>query len=182
MIEAALSSALMNRSAIFTILVNNNQMLHKPKFQNNNVILYGISLAVLLFLLKWIALRFVIINNAFEIYAGIIAIVFTALGIWLALKLTTPKVKTLVIEKEIYIEKADDFILNQKELEKLNLSKRELEVLALMASGLSNQEIALQLYVSLNTIKTHTSKLFEKMEVKRRTQAVEMAKRLNLIK
>ncbi|GGI29324.1 response regulator transcription factor [Pedobacter mendelii] len=150
--------------------------------KNKNTILYGISLAAMLFLLKWIELRFIIINHAFEIYAGLIALIFTALGIWLSLKLTKPKVKILIVEKEIYLEKSTDFILNQKELHKLNLSKREIEVLELMASGLSNKEIALQLFVSLNTVKTHTSKLFEKMEVKRRTQAVEMAKRLNIIR
>jgi NarL family two-component system response regulator LiaR len=64
---------------------------------------------------------------------------------------------------------------------RLDLSKREVEVLALMAEGYSNQEIAEKLFVSLNTIKTHTSRIFEKMDVKRRTQAVEMAKRLNII-
>jgi ATP/maltotriose-dependent transcriptional regulator MalT len=64
---------------------------------------------------------------------------------------------------------------------KLGLSNREIEVLQLMAAGLSNQEIANQLYVSLNTVKTHSAKLFEKMDVKRRTQAIEKAKRLQII-
>ena len=71
--------------------------------------------------------------------------------------------------------------INEAERTKLGLSNREMEVLSLMAKGLSNQEIADQLYLSLNTIKTHSSKLFEKMEVKRRTQAIEKAKRLQLI-
>jgi len=149
--------------------------------KNKNVILYGISLAAFLFFLKWIELRFIIINHAFEIYAGLIALIFTALGIWLALKLTRQRVKTMIVEKEIYIEKSENFIKDEREIEKLNLSKREVEVLELMASGLSNQEIASRLFVSVNTIKTHTSKLFEKMEVKRRTQAIEMAKRLSII-
>ena len=159
-------------------------MLLKSNFvtKNKNVILYGISLAVLLFLLKWLELRFIIMSHAFEIYAGIIALIFTGLGIWLALRLTKPKIKTVVVEKEIYLEKPENFTVNQHELAKLNLSKREMEVLNLMATGLSNQEIAAQLFVSVNTVKTHSSKLFEKMEVKRRTQAVEMAKRLNIIK
>jgi NarL family two-component system response regulator LiaR len=74
-----------------------------------------------------------------------------------------------------------DFSPNQHELTRLNLSRRELEVLELMAEGLSNQEISTRLFVSLNTIKTHSSNLFDKMEVKRRTQAVEMAKRLCII-
>jgi two-component system, NarL family, response regulator LiaR len=151
-------------------------------FSKNKVILaYGTSLAVLLFLLRWLELRFIIFDHAFEIYIGAIAIIFTALGIWLTLKLTTPKVKTIIVEKEVYINSNDTFCLNEKEVAKLGLSKRELEVLQLMAEGFSNGEIAERLFVSLHTIKTHTSNLFEKMDVKRRTQAVEKAKRLSLI-
>ena len=146
-----------------------------------HTILYGVSLAILLFLLKWLELRFVILDHAFEIYIAAIALIFTALGIWLALKLAKPKVKTIVIEKEVYIEKNGDFILNQRELNKLGLSKRELEVLQLMAEGLSNQEIASRLFLSLNTIKTHSSRTFEKMDVERRTQAVDMARKLSII-
>lgn len=145
------------------------------------VILYGISLAILLFILKWLELRFIIIDHAFEIYIGAIALIFTGLGIWLALKLTRPFVKTVIVEKEVYINNHPDFTLNEAAVTKLGLSKRELQVLALMAQGLSNQEIAHRLFVSLNTIKTHSSRLFEKMEVKRRTQAIEKAKRLSLI-
>jgi NarL family two-component system response regulator LiaR len=140
---------------------------------------YGLSMALLLFLMKWLELRFLIIDHAMEIYVGAIALLFMGLGIWLALKLAKPK--TIVIEKEILVKPAGEFRLNEKELEKLNLSKRELEVLELMARGLSNQEIAEQLFVSLNTVKTHTSNLFLKMDVKRRTQAVEKAKRLSII-
>jgi NarL family two-component system response regulator LiaR len=150
--------------------------------KNKHLLLYGAALAALLVLLKWLEYKLILVDYAFETYAGAIAIIFTALGIWLALKLTKPKVKTVVVEKPIYIENSlDEFSINQNELVRLNLSKRELEVLQLMAKGLSNQEISDSLFVSLNTIKTHSSKLFEKMEVKRRTQAVEMAKRLCLI-
>lgn len=148
--------------------------------KNRDTILYGISLAFLLFFLKWIELRFIIINHTFEIYIGLIALLFTGLGIWLALKLTKPKVETHIIEKEI-TTKNTDFIINEEVMNELGISKRELEVLQLMADGLSNQEIAERLFVSLNTIKTHSSKVFEKMDVKRRTQAVEKAKRLSLI-
>ena len=148
--------------------------------KNRDTILYGISLAFLLFFLKWIELRFIIINHTLEIYVGLIALLFTGLGIWLALKLTKPKVETQIVEKEITTKNAD-FIINEEVMNELGISKRELEVLQLMADGLSNQEIAERLFVSLNTIKTHSSKVFEKMDVKRRTQAVEKAKRLNLI-
>ncbi|MDB5249159.1 MAG: DNA-binding response regulator [Segetibacter sp.] len=166
-------------------------MMVKFLTRNKHTILYGVSLALLLFLLKWLELRFIIIDHAFEVYIGAIAIIFTALGIWLALKLIKPKIQTVVVEKEVYINTVVEkeapindhpaFMLNEKELDELGLSKRELEVLQLMASGLSNQEIAARLYVSLNTVKTHTSRVFEKLDVKRRTQAIEKAKRLSLI-
>lgn len=150
------------------------------------IMLYGLSMAILLFLLKWLEYRFILISHSFEIYIGIIAVIFMTLGIWLALKLTKPKIKTVVVEKEIVIEKevivnTKDFTFNEKELEKLGISQRELEVLQLMAQGLSNNEIAEKLFVSTHTIKTHSSKLFEKLDVKRRTQAIEKAKRLNII-
>lgn len=120
-------------------------------------------------------------QNSFEIYSGLIALIFMGVGIWVALKLAKPKKETVIVEKEIYINNNSDFILNEKEIEKLSISKRELEVLQLMAEGLSNQEIAERLFVSLNTIKTHSSKVLEKLDVKRRTQAVEKAKRLAII-
>jgi DNA-binding CsgD family transcriptional regulator len=147
--------------------------------KNKQNILYGVCLALLLLLLKWLEWRFVIIDNAFEFYAGAIAVIFTGLGIWLAIKLITPKVKTVIIEKHVPADGI--FVLNEAELNRLRLSARELEVLQLIADGLSNQQIAERLFVSLNTIKTHTSNLFLKMEVERRTQAIEKAKRLNLI-
>jgi ATP/maltotriose-dependent transcriptional regulator MalT len=136
---------------------------------------------MLLFLLKWLEYHFVIINHALEIYMGAIALIFMGLGIWLALKLAKPKVKTVVIEKEVFINASPDFVFNQDELTKLGISKRELEVLQLMSEGLSNGEIAEKLFVSLHTVKSHSSKLFEKLDVKRRTQAIEKAKRLNII-
>jgi len=148
--------------------------------KNKQIILYGIALAILIFLLKWLETRFIMIDNQQELYAGFIAVIFTGLGIWLALKLRKPKIQTVIVEKEV-IANRTDFAINQDELRKLNLSKRELEVLQLMAEGLSNQEIAERLFVSLNTIKTHSAQIFEKMEVKRRTQAVDMAKRLSII-
>jgi len=150
--------------------------------KNKHTILYGLSLALLLFLLKWLELRLLIIDHAFEIYIGAIAIIFTALGIWLALKLTRPRIQTVIIEKEVYIQESPvNFMLNENELAKTGLSTRELEVLQLMAAGLSNQEIATRLFVSLSTVKTHSSNLFEKMDVKRRTQAIDKAKRLSII-
>ena len=149
--------------------------------KHKTILAYGISLALLLILLKWLELRFIIFDHALEIYVGAIAVIFTALGIWLALKLTKPKIERVVVEKEIYIEKGKEFVFNEAEFTRLGLSKRELEVLQLMADGLSNAEIAARLFVSLNTIKTHVSNLFFKLDASRRTQAIEKAKTLSLI-
>ena len=156
--------------------------VNKNIFLNNKAnILYGISLAFLLFFLKWLELKFIIFNHSYEIYIGIIAVFFTGFGIWLALKLSKPKIETVIVEKEIYIEKPETFGRNTSLITELELSKRELEVLELLAKGYSNIEIASQLFVSLSTVKAHNQNLFEKLDVKRRTQAVEKAKRLNLI-
>jgi len=144
-------------------------------------LLYGTSLALLLFLLRWLELRYIIFDHALDIYMGAIAVIFTALGIWLALKLTKPKIERVVVEKEIYIEKTREFIFNEAQFTRLGISKRELEVLQLMADGFSNAEIAARLFVSLNTIKTHASNLFMKLDASRRTQAIEKAKSLSLI-
>ncbi|RZK66114.1 MAG: response regulator transcription factor [Pedobacter sp.] len=146
-----------------------------------SIILYGGSLAIILVLMKWLEWRMLVIDHTIELYVGVIAILFMALGIWLANKLTRPRVNTIVVEKQIFI-KSDGFILNEAEVSRLGLSKRELEVLQLMAEGLSNLEIADRLFVSLNTIKTHSSRIFEKLEVQRRTQAVEIARKLSIIK
>ena len=154
-------------------------MIFKAFQKNKQNILYGISLAVLLLLLKWLEWRYVIMDHAVEIYAGGIALIFTFLGIWLAIKLITPKVKTVVVEKQVIANST--FVLNREGADQLRLSSRELEVLQLIADGLSNQQIADCLFVSVNTIKTHTSNLFLKLEAERRTQAIEKAKRLSLI-
>lgn len=142
-------------------------------------------MAALLILLRWLQLRFIIFHHAFELYAGAIALIFTALGIWLAMRLTKPKVQTIIVEKQVIVEKttvpASPFQGNEKALDQAGISKRELEVLQLIAAGCSNQEIADRLFVSLNTVKTHSSNLFLKLDVKRRTQAIEKAKRLNII-
>lgn len=151
-------------------------MLRLLKYKQT--IYYGIAMAMLLFVLKWLELRLVIINHAFEIYAGSIAIIFTALGIWLAMKLTKPKTERVIVEKQV---QSHEFIFNESACTRLNISKRELEVLHLMAEGMSNNEIADRLFVSKNTIKTHIARLFEKLEANRRTQAVEKAKRLSLL-
>lgn len=135
------------------------------------VILYGLALASLVFLLKYFEYRLIVRDLSIEFYVGLVAIVFTGLGIWAGLRLTRRQVVTI----------GPGFILNQAELAQLGISKREHEVLALMAQGLSNQEIADKLFVSLNTVKTHSSNLFVKLNASRRTQAIQKAKELRLI-
>jgi two-component system, NarL family, response regulator LiaR len=137
------------------------------------VFIYGLVLAGLIFLLKYLEYRMVVRDLSIEFYVGIVALVFTALGIWAGLKLTRKKVITVTV--------GPAFVLNQAALDRLGISKREHEVLEWMARGLSNQEIADKLFVSLNTIKTHTSNLFLKLEVSRRTQAIQKGKELRLI-
>lgn len=149
--------------------------------KNKATILYSICLGALLFLLKWLELRFIIFDHSFEIYIGFIAVIFTGLGIWLALKLSKPKIRTVVVEKEVFITRNENFVLNLAKVSELELSRRELEILDLLAQGHSNQEIATKLFVSLSTVKTHLQNLFQKLDVKRRTQAIEKAKRLGLI-
>lgn len=136
------------------------------------IIIYGLSLAVLILLLKVIEYRFLVRDLSLEFYIGAIAIFFTVLGVWVGLKLT--KKKTVIITNPA-------FQFDQTRLDKRGISRREYEVLELMAKGLSNQEIADRLFVSLNTIKTHSSNLFLKLDVNRRTQAVQKAKELQLI-
>jgi len=149
--------------------------------KHKEILVYGAAMAVLLLTLKWLEAHFIVFNYRLDLFISAIAILFTVLGIWLALQLVKPKVETRIVEKEIYVELPARNEINQKEIEKLGLSKRELEVLNLMAMGLSNEEIAGKLFVSLNTVKTHSSNIFLKMDVKRRTQATEKAKRLNII-
>ena len=83
--------------------------------------------------------------------------------------------------KEVFVQPSENFVVNENNLKQLSISKREHDVLVLMAQGLSNQEVADKLFVSLNTVKTHSSKLFEKLNVERRTQAVQEAKKLGLV-
>ena len=123
--------------------------------------------------------RYLIISNAQEVYTGFIAALFMGLGVWLTLKLARPKKETIIIEKEVFIVNTPKADIDAAEAH--NLSKRETEVLALMGKGLSNAEIADALFVSLSTVKTHSGNIYEKLDVKRRTQAVEKAKLLAII-
>ncbi len=144
------------------------------------LILYGGIMALLVFLLKWLQWKYIISDNSFEVYVGLLALLFTGLGVWVALQLTKSRVKTVVVEREVYVPAPIEFIVNEQELQKLNLTDREYEVLQQLSKGHSNAAIAENLCLSLSTVKTHVSNLFVKMDVKSRAQAIEKAKRLKI--
>jgi len=135
------------------------------------VLLYGVCLALFIALLKYFEYRFLVRDLSIEFYIGLVAAVFTGLGIWIGPRLMRRKVVVV----------RPDFVLDAGMLDRLGISKREHEVLELMAQGNSNQEIAEKLFLSVNTVKTHLANLFLKLEVSRRTQAVQKAKELRLI-
>ncbi len=143
--------------------------------------MYGLALAVLVFLLKWLQWNLLVVDAALDVYIGLIALLFMVLGIWIATRLIKPGVEKVIVEKEVMISTEEDGNINEAELKRLNLSSREYEVLQLLAKGHRNAEIAQELYISVSTVKTHVSRLLEKLEVKSRTHAVTKAKALKLI-
>ena len=143
--------------------------------------LYGLAIATLIFGLKWMQWNFLIVDNSIDIYSGLIAIVFTMLGAWVASQLIKPKTQTVFVEKQIIIHQPKNFILNQTELKRLNLTRREYQILKLIVQGNSNADIAAQLFLSLSTIKTHVSNLYAKMNVKNRFRAITKAKRMEIV-
>ena len=144
-----------------------------------HILIYGLLGGLLIAVLKLVEYRFLVVEHSIEIYGGLIALLFAGVGIWLGLKLTRPK--ELVVFKEVAVSTAESFALNQGRVRELTITPRELEILGLIANGLSNREIAEKLFVSENTVKTHSSRLFDKLGAKRRTQAVQMGKELGLI-
>ncbi len=144
-----------------------------------HILIYGLCGGVLILVLKLVEYRFLVVEHSIEIYGGLIALLFAVLGIWLGLKLT--KTKEIVVVKEVLIPAQQSFTLNEMRLRELGITRRELEILELIAGGLSNREIAEKLFVSENTVKTHSSRLFDKLSAKRRTQAVQLGKEFGLI-
>ena len=142
-------------------------------------LIYGLCGGVLIALLKIIEFRFLVVEHSIEIYGGLIALLFAGLGIWLGLKLT--RKKEVLVVKEVPVPSFQPFALNEDRMKQLGITKRELEILALIAQGMSNREIAEKLFVSENTVKTHSSHLFDKLSAKRRTQAVQIGKEMGLI-
>jgi len=147
------------------------------------IVLYGALGGLLIAGLRLVEYRFLIVEHSLEIYGGLVAVVFAALGIWLGLKLTRPKERVVVREVPVPvpIPAAQPFVVDQTRLQALGITPREHEILTLIAEGLGNREIAERLFVSENTVKTHSSRLFDKLQAKRRTQAVQLAKEAGLI-
>jgi len=121
--------------------------------------------------------RFLVVERSVEIYGVILGILFAGAGVWLGL--TLRRRETAV---ESAVPPADGpFRPNKERMAELRITPRELEILALIAEGLSTKEIAGRLFVSENTVKTHAGRLFEKLGAKRRTQAVQVGKAARLI-
>ncbi len=137
------------------------------------IIIYGVAMAVLTGILKAVEYRYLIRDIPLEFYIGVVALMFTGLGIWSGLKLTRPKV--------VEVKVSGPFERDDEAIKRLGISKREFEVLELIAAGLSNQDIADRLFISTSTVKTHVSNLLAKLDASRRTAAIARAKQLRII-
>ncbi len=144
-----------------------------------HVLIYGLVGGILITVLQWTEYRFLVIEHSIEIYGGLIAATFAVLGIWLGVKLTSKR-ETVVV-KEVPVPARAPFVPDDRKREDLGITRREFEILELIAQGMSNREIAGKLYVSENTVKTHSSRVIGKLGAKRRTQAVQLGKELGLL-
>ncbi|HEY4218720.1 MAG TPA: response regulator transcription factor [Gemmatimonadaceae bacterium] len=142
------------------------------------ILVYGLLGGALIAVLKLIEYRFLVVEHSLEIYGGLVAAVFAGLGIWLGLKLTRVKE---VVREVVVVRGAEPFVVDDARLAALGITPREYEILTLIAAGLSTREIAEKLFVSENTVKTHSSRLLDKLNARRRTQAVQIAKESGLI-
>ncbi len=147
-----------------------------------DILLYGVCGGVLIAVLNLMEYRFLVVEHSVEIYVALVAALFAGLGIWLGLTLTRKK-PTVIVQETIIkeIPAADPFVVDETRVSQLGITARELEILGLIATGLSNREIAGRLFVSENTVKTHSSRLFDKLGAKRRTQAVQIGKEFGLL-
>jgi len=142
--------------------------------KHKSILLFGILMGALFFFLQWMEYKFMLRELSTEVLIGLLALIFIILGIVLGRTLR-PKSKPSIATDTISPE------LKKEHLKKLQISDREYEVLELMAKGLSNQEIGEQLFISISTVKTHSSKLYEKLDANRRTQAVQKARELQIL-
>src|SRR5271170_3751384 len=154
-----------------------------------HALIFGLVGGLLIATLQYTEYRFVIIEHSVELYSALVAILFAAFGIWLGLRITRSRetiretivVKEVLVPAEVPAQEKVSFAPNTLRQQTLGITPRELEILALIARGFSNREIATQLYVSENTVKTHCARTFDKLGAARRTQAVQRGKELGLL-
>jgi DNA-binding CsgD family transcriptional regulator len=158
---------------------DNLGVLYAQGPMRRHVLIYGLIGGILITLLKWSEYRFLVIEHSLEIYGALIAATFAVLGIWLGLKLTG---KPRIVVREVAVPAREPFTPDQQKREGLGITPRELEILELIAQGMSNREIAGKLFVSENTVKTHSSRVFDKLGARRRTQAVQLGKEFGLLR
>lgn len=140
------------------------------------VILYGVLLGVVAAAMELLKFNLIVVENTFEVYALLVALLFGGVGIWVGIKLFTKNKQLIVIEGG-----GTPGLVDEEKIKELGISKREYEVLGLIARGHTNQEVAELLFVSPNTVKTHLANIFAKLDVNRRTQAIQRAKDLNIL-
>jgi DNA-binding CsgD family transcriptional regulator len=147
------------------------------------LVLYGLPAGLLIVALRLVEYRFLVLDHAIEIYGAIVAAIFAAVGIGLGIRFTRERVvvREVTVEVPVAVPAGSPFAVNQRQVAARNITPRELEILQLIADGLSTREMAERLFVSENTVKTHCKRLFEKLEVNRRTKAIQVAKTLGLI-
>jgi ATP/maltotriose-dependent transcriptional regulator MalT len=151
------------------------------------ILLYGLLGGVLIAALKMVEYRYLVLEHSLELYGGIVALLFSVVGIWLGQKLTRPRERLVVkevpvrVEVRVAVPVGGSFVRNDERVRELGITPRELEILEALAAGLSNKEIADRLFVSENTVKTHAARVFAKLSARRRTQAVQLAKEAGII-
>ena len=143
------------------------------------LVIYGIGAGLLIAAMQFVQYRFLVIDHSIEIYAALVAAAFAAAGIWLGLRITRREI--VIKEVPVEIRVAAPFVADAARIAALGLTPRELEVLQLIAEGLSTREMAERLFVSENTVKTHTGRVLDKLGASRRTQAVQLAKRQGIL-
>lgn len=150
-----------------------------------HVLIFGVVGGLLIAILQYTEYRFVIIEHSVELYGALVAILFAAFGIWLGLRITRSResIRETAVVKEVLLPAPvlQPFAPNRARQQTLGITARELEILTLVARGLSNREIATHLFVSENTVKTHCARAFDKLGAARRTQAVRRGKELGLL-
>jgi two-component system, NarL family, response regulator LiaR len=162
-------------------------ILFRNALMKRHALIFGLVGGLLIAILQYTEYRFIVIEHSIELYGALVAMLFAAFGIWLGLRITRRReiIRETVVVKEVFVSAEppalEPFAPNTARQQTLGITARELEILNLVARGLSNREIATQLFVSENTVKTHCARVFDKLGAVRRTQAVQRGKELGLL-